>query len=313
MPRLPVVLLCVIALGACSSPTPPEPLADAPSLLCPAPIAVVSTDGAAMPIIFKTPAVVGGEPPVAVLCSSPSGTAFAPGSTVVTCTATDSLTRQGSCSFSVTVTVPPKISKTRFLAFGDSITNGRCGPLPNYCPTYAERVQELLVARYTTQTFTIVNRGVNGETTAQGESELPRELAFGPEVLMLMEGTNDLTGDVPQDRTLDSLEDMIDISRARGVSAIFLASVPPIAPGGPNNSVIPRVAPLNAGIRDLAARKGVYFVDVYAALVTDVPRYYSGNDLHPTGEGLRLIGDTFYAAIRAALDITPGTLLRHPQ
>ena len=57
----------------------------------------------------------------------------------------------------------------------------------------------------------------------------------------------------------------------------------------------------------MAALKGVTLVDVYAALNADVTRYYvPGDDLHPTGEGLRLIGETFYAAIRATLDITPG-------
>ena len=266
-----------------------------------------------MPITFKTPTPFGGQPPIAVICSSPSGTAFPPGSTVVTCTATDGLTRQGSCSFSVTITVTPKISKTTYLAFGDSITNGRCGPAPNLCTPYAARVEELLVARYTAQTFTVNSSGVNGETTAQGELRLPSELArYRPEVLMLMEGTNDVTGPTPRSQTLDSLEDMIDIARAGGVTAVFLATIPPIAPGGPNNSSIPEVAPLNAGIRDLAARKGVYLVDVYAALIVDVPRYYSGNDLHPTGEGLRLIGDTFYAAIVSALDITPGSAALMP-
>ena len=181
------------------------------------------------------------------------------------------------------------------------------------CTPYAARVEELLVARYTAQTFTVNNRGVNGETTAEGERRLPSELAtYRPEVLMLMEGTNDVTGATPLSATLDSLEDMIDIARAGGVSAVFLATIPPIAPGGPNNSSIPEVAPLNAGIRDLAARKGAYLVDVYAALIVDLARYYSGNDLHPNQEGLRLIGDTFYAAIVAALDITPGSAALMP-
>jgi lysophospholipase L1-like esterase len=174
------------------------------------------------------------------------------------------------------------------------------------CPPYADRVDELLRARYTAQNFLVVNRGSNGELTAAGEERLPNELAaYSPEVLMLMEGTNDLTGNVNPSKTIGSLDQMVFDARARGVSAIFLASVPPIAPGGPNNGVIPNVVPLNALIRDLAARRGVQFVDVYAALNADVPRYYVGNDLHPTAEGLRLIGETFYAAIVATLDITP--------
>ncbi|HUR19196.1 MAG TPA: SGNH/GDSL hydrolase family protein, partial [Vicinamibacterales bacterium] len=159
----------------------------------------------------------------------------------------------------------------------------------------------------TAQTFSLVSRGVNGETAQVGEGRLPAELAdVNPEVLMLMEGTNNITSGSPDFREpLRSLEAMIDLARSRGVSAIFLATIPPIAPGGSNNSVIPLVEPFNAEVRSLALRKGVALVDVYAALKVDVPRYYVGNDLHPTGEGLRVIGETFYAKIRETLDITP--------
>ena len=107
-------------------------------------------------------------------------------------------------------------------------------------------------------------------------------------------------------QTEDALEYMISSARSRGVSAVFLATIPPIAPGGPNDSVRPKVLLINDEIRDLAVRSGAYLVDVYAALNADLNRYYSGNDLHPTGEGLRVIGETFYAKIREVLDITPG-------
>lgn len=271
----------------------------------------MSPDGARVPYPFAIPTPVNGQPPVTVSCTGTPPAGYPAGSTVITCTATDALSRQASCNFSVTVTIPPKISKTKFLAFGDSITYGRCGPAPAECPPYTVRLEELLRARYTTRNFLVVTRGQPGETTRDGEDRLPNELAaYTPEVLLLMEGTNDLTGNVSPSKTIGSLDQMIFDARASGVSAIFLASVPPIAPGGPNNSVIPFVVPLNAQIRDLAARRSVQFVDVYAALNADVPRYYVGNDLHPTGEGLRLIGETFYASIRATLDITPiGNLL----
>ena len=40
------------------------------------------------------------------------------------CTATDSLNRKGECTFNVTVSKLAQLSKTRYLAFGDSITAG---------------------------------------------------------------------------------------------------------------------------------------------------------------------------------------------
>ena len=304
----PFVLLAMIALGACETPTPPTPSPDAPTLTCPASASLVSPDGAPVPHAFTVPTAVNGQLPVIVSCSKATGSTFPLGSTIVTCTATDALARQTSCNFNVTVTAIPKISKTRLLGFGDSITFGRCGPknpLPNTCPPYTVRLEELLRGRYTQQSFQVFTRGQPGETAVQGEDWLPIELNnYNPEVLMLMEGTNDLTDGSALPKALDSLEAMIDLARSRGVM-VFLATVPPIAPGGTYNSQVPLVAPFNAEIRNIAARKGVPLVDVYSALNVDIPRYYVGDDLHPTGEALRVIGETFYAKIRETLDITP--------
>lgn len=228
--------------------------------------------------------------------------------------ATDALARQATCNFAVTVAALPRISKTKFLAIGDSITFGRCGakgPDPNNpqtCPPYTTRLLELLRDRYTQQSFVMTNRGISGELATEGEDRLASELStYNPEVLLIMEGTNDLNGGeslVPE--AIESLEDMIDMGVARGME-VFIATIPPIAPGGASNSTIPLVAPFNSQIRNLAARKWphVFLVDVFLALNADVPRYYVGDDLHPTAEGHRLIGDTFYAAIRSALDNTP--------
>jgi lysophospholipase L1-like esterase len=299
--------VCLLALGACSSPTaPPPPTPDAPSLTCPASVSLVSPDGARVPYPFPLPTPVNGQPPVTVSCSGMPGGGYPAGSTIVTCTATDALSRQASCNFSVTVTITPKISKTKYLAFGDSITYGRCGPKPNECPPYTVRLEELLRQRYTSQTFTVITSGIGGERTYQGEERLPGELAtYNPEVLLLMEGTNDVIAE-PYDlgKAVDSLEDMVDIAHNRGI-LVFLATIPPIAPGGPYDYARPRVLELNAEVHDIAFSKGAYLVDVFAALNANIPLYYLADDLHPNGEGLRVIGETFYAKIRATLDITP--------
>ena len=47
-------------------------------------------------------------------CTPASGHMFPIGTTTVTCTATDSLNRQATCSFNVTVSKLPPLSKTRF-------------------------------------------------------------------------------------------------------------------------------------------------------------------------------------------------------
>ena len=161
--------------------------------------------------------------------------------------------------------------------------------------------------RYTSQNFSIITSGVPGEKTSEGGARLPREVsADNPEVVLIMEGTNDVVADsFNLSESEDNLEYMIQESRNRGASVVFIATIPPILPGGPNNSAIPRVLQLNSEIRDLASRKGAPLVDVFAALNADLGRFYAGNDLHPTAEGLRVIGETFYAKIRETLDITP--------
>lgn len=311
------VVLGLMLLSACGGSTPiePPPPPAAPTITCPAPVSLVSSDGTRVPYPFALPTPVNGQPPVNVSCAGAQAAGYPVGSSVITCTATDALSRTGSCSFAITVTVTPKISKTKFLAFGDSITAGRCGPAPAFCTAYDVRLLELLRARYTDQSFSIVNAGIPGETASHaaasallaGEDRLPTALnTYAPEVLLLMEGTNDLNAGEPfAAKALEALENMIDLARNRGIT-VLIATIAPIAPGGSSNSTIPLVAPFNAGIRNLAASKGVPLVDVYAALNADVPRYYSGNDLHPVAEGHRLIGETFYAKIREALDITPG-------
>ncbi|MBK9243015.1 MAG: HYR domain-containing protein [Acidobacteria bacterium] len=304
----PLVLCALLGAAACGSetPIPPTPTPNAPTLSCPASSSLVSPDGAAVPLTFTVPTAVGGQLPVPVTCSKLSGSTFPLGSTIVTCTAVDALARQASCNFAVTVTAVPRISKTKFLALGDSITEGRCGPKPNTCPPWTVRFGDLLRERYTLQSFVVTNRGISGEKTPTGEDRLLEELiTYKPEVLLLMEGTNDLTA-VPanQAEALESLEDMIDIARGQGV-AVFIATIAPIAAGGPNDDAVPLVPVFNANIRGMAARKNVPVVDVFAALNADIARYYVGDDLHPTAEGLRVIGETFYAAVRTALDITP--------
>jgi lysophospholipase L1-like esterase len=105
--------------------------------------------------------------------------------------------------------------------------------------------------------------------------------------------------------SVGALEDMVNLARARGVSNVFIATIPPIKAGGPNDYAADRIAPFNARVRDMAARKGAHLVDVYAVLNADLARYFPDDDVHPSGEALRVIGETFYAAVRSVLDNTP--------
>jgi len=323
--RSAILIYAVTGLAACgSSPTAPPPIPDAPTLSCPASAALTSPDGAPMPFAFTVPTAIGGQSPVSVTCTKAPGSTFPLGSTPVTCTATDGLSRQASCNFNVTVTAVPRISKTKFLAFGDSITYGRCGFSPNVCPPYTVRLHDLLKERYSLQSFSITTSGVPGEIASDNISDPLGLLAgqdrlrdvlpgYNPEVLLLMEGTNDLFFDRVDGPQLaaQALDRMVEIAQGRGV-LVFLATIPPQRLGGPRDEVARMIPGFNDRVRLVAALRRVPLVDVYAALNADINRYIGGDDLHPTEEGLRLIGETFFAAIRSALDTTPtGMSIRH--
>ena len=277
-----------------------------------------------LPVSFIVPTATGGQSPVTVTCSAQSGANFPLGSTVVTCTATDSLQRSASCNFNVAVTPTPRISKTKFLAFGDSITAGQCGLNDQECTPYDARLITLLQQRYNRQTLLTTNLGVDGECASNdiclvngeaGEDRLPRQLSRDFEVLFLMEGTNDLinaasiTG-VNEAET--SLERMV--VRARQANKeVFLATIAPMrypnpGPGKRLDAPGPLVPVLNERIKAIAVRHGAVLVDVYAALVADLAANISSDNLHPTDRGLQVIAETFFTAIRARLDSTPTPL-----
>lgn len=314
-----VVLVALAGAAACGSgPTPPPPPPAAPTVSCPASISFESPDNVPMPVAFTVPTASGGQAPVAVTCSAQSGANFPLGNTIVTCTATDALQRTATCNFNVAVTPTPRISKTKFLAFGDSITNGRCNADGQMCPPYTDRFRDLLVARYTKQTFTVIKSGVNGEaasddiTTAvdrAGQDRLPLDLSRErPEVLLLMEGTNDLFFDRVTGASLaiQALGQMIDTAKGQGVT-VFIATIPPQRENGPfGRTEVARLIPgFNTQLKAMATARGATVVDVNAAMSADLDRYIGNDDLHPTAEGLRLIGETFYAAVREKLDSTP--------
>lgn len=258
---------------------------------------------------------------MSVTCTPAGGSAFPVGTTTVSCTATDALQRMSTCTSTVTIRPAPQLSKTRFLAFGDSITFGRCNGPGDVCPPYTIRLRQLLEARYTRQSFTVIESGRPAENASDdippingnmaGQDRLPIELAsFAPEALLLMEGSNDLLNASPSvsvEWATIALDQMVSNARARGVT-VFLATIPPMrypAPPGTSNrnTAGPLVPVLNDRIRAIAATRGAVLVDIYAAMNADLAGTIGIDNLHPTQKGLQVIADTFYAAIRQALEV----------
>jgi lysophospholipase L1-like esterase len=238
-----------------------------------------------------------------------SGAPFPVGATTVTCTAQDAATNRSECSFGVSVT-QPRLVATRFLAFGDSLTWGVTSPsatmllLGGGPDSYPSELQSLLVARYQSQIPEVLNDGIGGETTVGGLPRLPASLdQHRPGTLLLMEGTNDLLdGTAGANNALVRLEEMVRLSKARGVR-VFLATVPPQRAGGVRNRdrVAAMIPGFNESIRQIAVREAVTLVDVYNAL-KDRLDLIGVDDLHPTAQGYDVIASTYFEAIRTTLE-----------
>jgi len=319
------LIASVLIAVSCSTPTEPTPPVNpdppALSITCPPSVTASTANGAPVPVTFANPTTTGGRAPISTSCSRTSGSLFPVGATTVQCSATDTAATVSSCSFTVTVVQAPQLSRTKFLAFGDSFTEGEVtvpSASPMHAPyaiilrivpeaAYPTRLSTLLIGRYATQanTISVANAGRSGEWAEEGARRLPGVMANGrPDALLLLEGVNELAALGPPgiSRAAAALDTMAKEGRNRG-ARVFMATLPPSRPTGPRAVAIATVVALNDRIRATAAGEGAVLVDLYSALSSDVPRYIGIDGLHPTEAGYLRMAEVFFEAIRATLEV----------
>lgn len=273
----------------------------------------------AQPVTYDAPSVTNGAAPVTLTCNPISGSMFPLGETPVTCTAVDALARQATCSFSVTVR-HRELGITNFVAFGDSMTEGQNGrpingiipfiDLPNAYPTI---LQQFFVERIPSQQIVVVNEGRGGERVTENDSRLKSVLAaYHPQVLLFLEGANDLLGALPASTISNGIRDSIRTARDRGVHYVFVSTVLPVAPGNclPRGS-LPRCraddvpaglpAATNQLIRPMVPEYGAYLVDPYDDFVRNSATYIDLDGLHLQPAGNRALATAFWDRIVAVI------------
>lgn len=306
--------MAALLAASCSGKTPTQPgpaPTDAPRLVCPQPVVAHSPDGEALAVTYPPASVVGGQSPWTLECVPHTSESFPIGESPVTCRISDSLSRTDACTFTVTVEPPPRIVATRYVAFGDSMSDGILG-LSRYAvgdpgpPVgYAYKLRTLLSERYTAQTITMTDEGVGGEFITTGVARLPGVLSRDmPEVVMLFEGINDLNfgRDAAIPVVVDGLRSMVRTTRSRGM-APFVATFLPQRPGGRRAFAVNTIVPANDKVRAMVAEEGAVLVDLYPAF-DNLDTLIGPDGLHPTEEGYQRIADTFFQAIRERLDET---------
>ncbi len=214
---------------------------------------------------------------------------------------------------------PQALGATRFMAFGDSITAGVLSEifegmfLADEAGSYPTLLRNGLNHYHAPQAFTVFNEGSPGETARNGIDRLPGRLdQQRPQVLMLLEGINDLNFGASIEQTAANVHHMVQTARLFNCT-VLLATMPQtyysFDPGGPNrpprerHNSTEKIVPYNNELKRLVAgMQNVHVVDLYAAFGNN--RAFMGDDgLHPSPAGYQRMAETFYNSIRAVFPV----------
>ncbi|HEY3417952.1 MAG TPA: GDSL-type esterase/lipase family protein, partial [Armatimonadota bacterium] len=119
----------------------------------------------------------------------------------------------------------------------------------------------------------LVNRGIGGDTTTLLRERFPADaLQLRPRRIVMKIGINDLLGGVAPETVLENIVAIANDTAAAGIPLAHCSVLPIWGPSwsteSDNATRINRgVREVNAGIRDIAKRHGVLYVDYYTALV----------------------------------------------
>ncbi len=208
----------------------------------------------------------------------------------------------------------PRLSRTRFLAFGDSFTAGevtnpgtstqRIGTLV-IVPTasYPSVLQSRLRATYANQAslISVTNAGEPSERILDGLQRVPGVYdSIRPEVVLIVEGVNGLPG-VGPDISTGVMRIMVQHATA-GNSRVFVGSmIPQVASRPRGNTPVSELLAYNRTLQLMSDQEGVVFVDLYNAMLPEAASLIGSDGLHPTESGYRFIAQMFFEAIRREL------------
>lgn len=187
---------------------------------------------------------------------------------------------------------PPRQGERRVVFYGNSITEGWAPYFDTMFPGKP-----------------YVGRGISGQTTPQMLVRFRQDvIALEPAVVVILAGTNDLAGNTGP-ATLAMIEDnlmsMVALAQSAGIRVV-LSSVLPVYdyPWRPGLEPAPKIAALNAWMKDYAATHDVTYLDYHATMADDrggLGREYSEDGVHPNAAGYRVMAPLAERAIAEAL------------
>ncbi len=194
----------------------------------------------------------------------------------------------------ILLSVALPVQSANIIAFGDSITYGHSSRTGGYPPKLAGLLND------NGKPSAVLNRGVSGEQTPTGVRRIDGVLASWPaDLILIMEGTNDIRAGISVETTRFNLQAMVDKSRAAGVSPVISTLTP--SDRGASPVLIPDV--FNPMIRDLARGNRISLADQYQAILASWPTA-NADGLHPNDTGYQIIAQTYYNVIAPRITST---------
>ena len=248
--------------------------------------------------------------------------------TFAVCVVNQSAGAQGCLPAAFTYDPPPPTDPMTTvdvsLAFGDSITYGttcRLSPTTGVaCDLringYPGRLRDLLGARYITQPITVTGAGVPGEcasgpgcggVSTSGRSRLPGTLAPAQDLVIILQGVNDLNAGFTPSQVRDSLRAMVTSARSQG-KQVVICSLTPVVPDdvfGYYRAEPNLIASLNGLIDQLAVTENLPRVDMVAAFGSNPDQFLSVDGLHPNEAGYQRMAEAIRDKIVERFEVRP--------
>jgi len=190
------------------------------------------------------------------------------------------------------------LNEEEYLAFGDSITYGVLSRTWFPDKGYVPRLEQLLRSHFSAAK--VLNRGVPGERTFEGLARIETVLNQDKsKYLLLMEGTNDMTGGIPSETAAFNIEEMIKKCLQFDVYPL-IATIIPRSDLFWNLGIRDRTLLFNKLLKKIVPSYSLPLADQYGIFM-DFPDGYLNlfsDGAHPNELGYELMAETWFENIK---------------
>ncbi|MEO0623714.1 MAG: arylesterase [Pseudomonadota bacterium] len=166
----------------------------------------------------------------------------------------------------------------RIVALGDSLVHGY-GLLPE--DGFVPQLERWLAAEGVEAT--VANAGVSGDTTAGGRARLAWSVGEGADALVVVLGGNDLLRGIDPAVSRENLSALVAEARAMGMPVLLGGMRAPGNYGADYKTAFDAIYP------EIAEAQGALLYPEFLAGVTDDPRLWQADGLHPNADGVGVI------------------------